>query len=327
MSIKGSVIIPVYNAEKYLAQTLDSVLSQSLRDIEVICVDDGSSDRSLEILHEYEKKDNRVIVISQENGGAGKARNTGLEVAKGEYLSFLDADDFFDPDMLSKAYTATAGNMDIVVFRCDQYREDLDKYFRTDWTLRVKDIPPYRPAYFRNFTDNVFKVVVGWAWDKLFRTEFVRENGLQFQEIRSSNDMLFVFTAIVLARKVEIVDEVLAHHRSGDPTSLSNTREKSWDCFYKALTALKDNLIKYGYYRELEQDYINYALHFSLWHLNTITGEKKEVLFDKLKNEWFAEFGVSDKDKDYFYIKGEYDNYKLVMDSSFSKYCNIKERQ
>ena len=95
MAVKVSVIIPVYNVEKYLRECIDSILNQTLRDLELICVDDGSTDGSLEILHEYEKADSRVKVLTQHNMGAGAARNKGLAIATGEYLSFLDSDDFF----------------------------------------------------------------------------------------------------------------------------------------------------------------------------------------------------------------------------------------
>ena len=97
---KVSVILPVYNAGKYLHQCMDSIVNQTLKDIEIICVDDGSSDNSLEILRQYAEKDERVKVIAQANGGAGAARNNGLRAATGEYLSFLDSDDFFELDML-----------------------------------------------------------------------------------------------------------------------------------------------------------------------------------------------------------------------------------
>ena len=104
MSVKVSVILPVYNASDYLHQCMDSIVGQTLKDIEIICVDDGSTDNSLDILKEYEQKDKRVKVIQQKNAGAGAARNNGLSIATGEYLSFLDSDDFFEPDMLEKAY-------------------------------------------------------------------------------------------------------------------------------------------------------------------------------------------------------------------------------
>lgn len=99
-----SVIIPVYNAAEFLKDGLNSLLKQTLREIEIICVDDGSTDGSLVILKEFEKADARIRVIHQENQGAGAARNNGMDVARGKYLAFLDADDFFEKNMLKAAY-------------------------------------------------------------------------------------------------------------------------------------------------------------------------------------------------------------------------------
>ena len=316
-----SVILPIYNASSCIEETLNYILSQTFTDYEVICVDDGSTDNTLEVLKEYEKKDNRIKVISQSNGGAGKARNTGLDNSTGDYLAFLDADDLYDPDMLSKAYSkAIEGNADLVVWKCDRYNDTTKEYSPTPWTLREKDLPPYRPMYYRNFTDNVFKVFVGWAWDKLFKRDYILENHLRFQEIRTSNDMLFTFMGVVLAKRIEIVPEVLAHHRVNDMSSLSNTRDRSWDCFYQALTALRDSLKEHNLYNELEQDYINYALHFSLWHLDTIQGEKREVLFTALKDKWFKDLGVEGRPEEYFYIKHEYQKYQKIKESRSEVY-------
>lgn len=324
-NIKVSVIIPIYNAEDYLCQCMDAVLSQTLKEIEIICVNDGSTDHSGEILREYGEKDVRVHVISQENGGAGAARNAGLKVAKGQYLSFLDADDFFEPDMLEVAYQkAEERKAQIVVFGSDQYREDLDCFQEVSWTIRKHALPPYRPMNQRNLTDNVFKVFVGWAWDKLFEREFVLKYGLTFQEQRTSNDLLFVFTAIVLADNIEVEDKILIHQRRNNPNSLSNTREKSWDCFYRALLALRENLEKFGLYQELKQDFINYALHFSLWNLETIQGEKKKVLYQKLKKEWFRELGITEHPKSYFYDKKEYAKYLQIKKTTWRKYERSK---
>lgn len=116
---------------------------------------------------------------------------------------------------------------------------------------------------------------------------------------------------------------VLAHQRRNNPNSLSNTREKSWQCFYEALKALKRDLKEYNVYWEVEQDYINYALHFSLWNFETLTGEKKEVLFDKLKEEWFEELGITNKEDRYFYNKKELEKYKIIMSHSFNEVCTI----
>ena len=112
---KVSVIIPVYNVEEYLRECLDSVVNQTLKEIEIICVDDGSTDSSLDILKEYAEKDNRITVMKQANLHAGVARNAGLSVAKGEYLSFLDSDDFFEKDMLEKMFLKVSSNLSDVI--------------------------------------------------------------------------------------------------------------------------------------------------------------------------------------------------------------------
>ena len=305
-----SVIIPVYNVEKYLNQCLDSVLNQTLQDIEVICVNDSSTDGSLAILEEYAKKDERVAVVTQPNSGAGAARNKGLSLAAGKYLSFLDSDDFFEPDMLELAYNkAEEDKADFVVFQSDQYYTDKKKFVEVSWTLREKELPPYTPFNHRQMTDNIFKVFVGWAWDKLYNREFVLRNRLQFQEQRTSNDLLFVFSAVALAKRISIVKKVLAHQRRDAKDSLSKTRENSWHCFYDALTALRDRLKAEGLYEELEKDFINYALHFSLWNIRTLAEPTKSMLIQKMENEWFAELGILGKDEKYFYNKHEYKEY------------------
>lgn len=314
--IKVSVILPVYNVEPYLRQCMDSIVGQTLEEIEIICIDDGSSDNSLNILKEYQQKDSRVRVIEQQNAGAGAARNAGMRVASGQYLSFLDSDDFFEPDMLEKAYAcAEHYTADFIVFHSDQFHMDKQEYVDVPWVLRKQEIPPYMPFSHRQLTDNVFKVFVGWAWDKLYRRSFVEAHHLQFQEQRTSNDLLFVFSALVLAKKIAVVDQVLAHQRRGSSTSLSVTREKSWHCFYDALTALRSRLKKENIYWELEQDFINYALHFSLWNLNSLAEPTHQMLKEKLCTEWFAALGITDKPESYFYSLSEYEQYKMLMRS------------
>ncbi len=313
---KVSVIIPVYNAEDYLEQCVRSVMNQTLRDIEILCVDDGSPDSSLEILKKLRAEDDRVKIISQPNGGAGAARNNGLRNAAGEYLSFLDADDFFEPNMLEEAVTAADKyKADFVVFNSDQYHMDKQDFVEVPWVLRTSDIPPYMPFSYRQLTDNVFKTFVGWAWDKLYRRSFVMEHNIWYQEQRTTNDMLFVFTALVTAKRIAIVNKVLAHQRRGGGATLSVTREKSWRCFYDALTALRQRLVEEDIFWELEKDYVNYALHFSLWNLNTLAEPTHQMLQDKLTKEWFRELGIQGKPESYFYNKGEYAQYKKIMDA------------
>lgn len=315
-SPRVSVVIPCYNAEKYLRQCLDSVVNQTLREIEIICVDDGSSDATMKILREFQAKDSRVKVLSQENAGAGAARNNGLRQAAGEYLSFLDADDFFEPTMLEEAAAAADQyQADYVVFNSNRYHMDTEAFAEVPWVIRKEDIPPYMPFSYRQLTGNVFLSFVGWAWDKLYRRSFVLDHDLWFQEQRTTNDALFVFSALVTAKRIAVVDKVLAHQRRGSAESLSVTREKSWHCFYDALTALKERLIRENIFWELEQDYINYALHFCLWHLNSLAEPTHTLLENKLREEWFEALGISDKPEKYFYSHNEYARYKQIMGS------------
>ena len=119
---KISVVVPVYNAEKYIKESLDSIVNQTLKEIEIICVNDGSTDSSLQILKQYATKDNRITILSQPNSRLGATRNAGITVAKGQYITFLDADDFFELNMLEKSYEkARLTNSDIVVWRAKEY--------------------------------------------------------------------------------------------------------------------------------------------------------------------------------------------------------------
>ncbi|MBQ9064818.1 MAG: glycosyltransferase family 2 protein [Blautia sp.] len=307
---KVSVIIPVYNSEEYLRHCLDSLLCQTFGDFEILCIDDGSTDSSARIIEEYVSSDSRVRLLHQENKGAGAARNYGLRESKGRYLLFLDSDDFFEPVMLEKAYrTIVHYKADFIVFGCDQYYMDTKEYVRNPWVMRTEDIPPYMPFKYRQLTGNVFKTFVGWAWDKMYRKDFVISHNLWFQEQRTSNDLLFVFSALVVAEKIAVNRRVLLHQRRGTGKSLSVTREQSWGCFYDALLAIRKRLEDEDIYWELERDYINYALHFSLWNLKTLAEPTKQQLFDKLFEEWFDELGVTGKSREYFYDQAEYSEY------------------
>ncbi len=308
-----SVIVPVYNVEQYLPQCLDSIVNQTLKNIEIICVNDSSTDNSLNILNHYAEKDPRIKVVTQPNGGAGAARNRGLSLAAGKYLSFLDSDDFFEPDMLELAYNkAVCDKADFVVFQSDQYYTDRKEFVSVPWTLREKEIPPYTPFNHRQMTDNIFKVFVGWAWDKLYDREFVEKNHLRFQEQRTSNDMLFVFSGVAVAKRISVVKKVLAHQRRDAKDSLSKTRENSWHCFYDALTALRDRLKSEGLYDEMEKDYINYALHFSLWNIRTLAEPTRSRLIEKMKFQWFSDLGIAGKSGDYFYNQKEFKEYERL---------------
>lgn len=317
---KVSVIIPVYNTELYLRECLDSVINQTLQEIEIICVDDGSTDRSLEILREYEARDGRIRVLTQPNVNAGAARNRGMDLARGEYLSFLDADDFFEPKMLERAY-ATARNCgaEILVYRCNNYITEEDRYTERQNSIEAANIPEIQPFPGTAVKGNLFFTFVGWAWDKLISRQYIQENGLRFQEQRTTNDLYFTYYALAKAQRITTIDDLFAHHRIQLPTSLEATRDKSWDCFYKALIALRDGLIREKLFDHYERDFVNYSVWFTLWHLSTISWPMQEVLFYLLKQAWLSELGITGKTEDYFDNKSEYTKICKVLYEEYAE--------
>ncbi len=309
-----SIVIPVYNGEEFLRSTIDNILHQTFQDFELIFVNDGSTDHTLEILQSYQQQTDKLTVTNQENLGPGVARNNGMKHARGKYLLFLDADDLFEPQLLQLAHDKiVADQSDIVVYRSDEYLSEENRYLPTDWTINYSLLPKHQPFSGAEIKTNIFMAFLGWPWDKLYRTEFVTKNHLEFQDLRSSEDALFVFMSIVRAERISTLDQVLIHHRRVG-TSVSHTRETNWDSFYKALLAMRERLKSWGLYERYERDFVNYALHFSLWHLTTLSGDAYEKLFARLNESWWHELGIEQhgEDKAYFYNPNDYDLYRQV---------------
>ena len=318
--VRVSVVMPVHDDEAHLRETLDGLLVRNEVAFELICVDDGSTDGSLAILREYEARDARVRVTSQANAGAGAARNAGMALARGEYLAFLDADDIYDPSMLRQAYDrGHAQGADVVVVGADEYHDDTGAYVPTPWTIHDRLLPAERPFSADDVELDLFKAFVGWPWDKLFRREFVVENGLRFQEIRTSNDMLFVFSAVARAERITVVRDVLAHHRKASGT-LSVTREQSWWFFHEALLALRAQLREWGLWDVREQDFVNYALHACLWNLHSLRGPAYHELYDALRGGWLEELGVAGRPRGYFYAAGEWESLQKLVSLTSEEY-------
>lgn len=234
-----SVIVPVHNAEKYLEQCLESILGQTLGDIEVICVNDRSTDGSTVILDGFAEKDSRLSVLQSPGLGAGGARNIGLRAAKGKYLSFLDADDFFEPDMLESAVAkAEEDQSDIVVYGSWLYDTMRQANRQAKWMLNTECLPEGRPFAPSEIADCLFNVFGNYTWNKLFRTSLVKEKGVLFQEISRTNDLFFTCTALTQADLISVIDKIFVHYRVATQTSLQSTNDRDPLSFLKAFDAL-----------------------------------------------------------------------------------------
>ncbi len=222
--IKVSVVVPVYNGEKYLRECLDSICNQTLREIEILCVDDGSTDASMGILEEYRDSDDRFRIFAQEHQYAGSARNLGMSHAKGEYLVFWDCDDYFDPQALEKLYErAKQTDADVVVCGANQYYENKHRAYPSDAYLKMKLCPDTEtfnrfsnPQYYLNFTNVA-------AWNKLYKRSYIEKMGLQFQPVRNGNDIYFAESALGLADRIALLNEKLITYRRNRENGLVST--------------------------------------------------------------------------------------------------------
>ena len=212
---KVSVIVPVYNVERYLGECLDSVLGQTMKDIEVICVDDGSTDGSVKILAEYAAKDARVKVMRQDNAGSGAARNLGIGVAKGKFLAFMDSDDLYPAaDTLERLLSAADGcGCRIVGGRLRVFSSNAKIARREqatwDWTGRF---PPCGKVRYRDFQ-------APWGFTcYLYDRELICGNGIKFPEFRRFQDPPFFVRAMLAAEKFYAIPDCVYCYRVGEKT-------------------------------------------------------------------------------------------------------------
>lgn len=242
MDIKLSVIIPVYNAEEYLEQCLDSVANQTLREMEIICVDDESTDHSLEILRDYQKKDSRLVIIEQKNQGAGTARNNGIAAAKGEYLHFLDADDWMAENAYEVMYEKAKKNaVDVVktrVYGIDaQNGEIIEKPFYN--LSGVKEEEFDKVICFADAPETLAGKVAVVPWNGIYRREFLLENNIQYNSLKCVNDRSFYNHVLVKAKRVMLIPEATVYHRMNVATSLVGQRMKHFECHFESFKIIE----------------------------------------------------------------------------------------
>jgi glycosyltransferase involved in cell wall biosynthesis len=315
-----SVIIPVCNAGKYLRPCLLSVAEQSLRDIEIICVDDGSTDGSLDVLQRFAARDARFRIVQQANAGAGAARNRGLGFASGTYLSFLDADDTFEPSMLKDACDcAEANHADIVVFRMQKVDERTGAVSPGDFAFGASRFPP---GVFNGHDapDYIFLSFQGWAWNKLFARAFVTANNLCFQEIQRTNDLYFTYTALLAADRIAPLDKVLVHYRVGTGNSLQATNHLAPLDFFKAIDALAEYIDCHGLRAEFDRGFVNFALGSCLYNLRSQHDvATRRLLLNFLRQEGFIKLRLSTYPPAFFMNANDYRQYRAIT-GPFGKY-------
>ena len=241
-----SVIVPVCNAGEYLKPCLESISAQTLRSFECICVENGSTDGSGAVLAEHAAKDPRFKVLDIGKAGAAAARNRGIDAAVGRYLMFLDADDLFVPQMLEKLFArAESSGADIVFCRHQIYETD-KKTLRDCIGVAFPEIDPHVRYPFRTVKDLPLQAYSPCPWNKFFRADFVRREGLRFQPIPSANDTYFTSVAKIAARSCATVPDVLVHYRTGQSSNITAKVHKDPSCVVRALSAIWEETVRRG---------------------------------------------------------------------------------
>ena len=295
MSIKVSVVMPVYNAEKYLAKSIESLLSQSLKEIELILVNDGSKDNSLAICEEYAKKDSRITVINKKNEGACIARNTGIDIAKGKYIQLADADDYIDNNMLEEQYNlAEKTNAEVVMcgMKFDVHKKNgqvvISEAHYKDMVLNSQE---EIKLIFMDLFDNL---LFNYTHNKLYNREFLKKNNLKFIEwLPIDQDTNFNIDVFKVLNKLTISTKSYYHYvKTFEETIVTRYHANKFKVRTFRYDRLKELLENWGIYndenkKKLASMYIHHVIEcFEIYNhkkCDLNTKEKKQEI-EKILN-------------------------------------------
>ncbi|MBQ3015192.1 MAG: glycosyltransferase [Clostridia bacterium] len=289
---KVSIVIPIYNVEKYLRQCLDSVVNQTLEDIEIICVNDGSKDSSPEIIEEYVKKDKRVKAIHKENSGYGNSMNRGFDAATGEYIGIVESDDYAEPDMFEKLYNCAKEN-DLDACKSGfffYYSIPEEKNIPAPVASSVMCKKVFSPTDdFKSLREQIeFFNIKPTIWSAIYRKDFIRENNIRFNETpgASFQDTSFNFKVWALAKRVKLMEECFLHYRQDNEASSINSSAKVF-CVCDEYREIESFLNEHFELRA-KLDIVKNALKYNtyIWNYERLS-EEKALEFLKVASEEF----------------------------------------
>ena len=315
--VKVSVIVPVYNVEDYLEECLDSIVNQTFKDIEIICINDGSTDNSLKILNDYEIQDNRVKIISQENKGQGSARNKGLSIAKGDYIYFIDSDDYIDLKTIGTLYNnAISNNSEIVVSKIARFNNNSNEINYSVPGFDFEHVFPDEDFNNFNFTyKNIKEYVLNRSyapWMKLFKKEFLLENNFKFIENLPFEDILFHIQTFLNAKSISFSPNFFYYYRN-NPNSTMNTSKNGFNIF-KIIDIVENYLNENDFIDEFEDEFDFFKVTQIIYYL---ISTKSEEYFQKAKTE-LSKVRLSENHLLYYSLLNKY--YLVLESNSFEEY-------
>ncbi|WP_295156645.1 glycosyltransferase family 2 protein [uncultured Brachyspira sp.] len=325
--LKVSIIIPVYNAEKYLAKCLDSIINQTLKEIEIICIDDYSADNSLSILEKYSKLDARIILIKNEiNKGSGRSRNIGINIAKGEYIAFIDSDDFVDSKYLELLYnTGKKFDADLVntesIYFCNENDNTENYISNNNFSFKEGARNIDTSCLLNKLRKSALEYTLSWyACCKIWKLNFLLKNKLEFLNINNSEDFYFLFMALA-HNPITAYNGAAKYYYIQRESSLSKKGSKE-----SVLENARNNLpILINYYNDCCNDYklniMNYVLSYLFYlykdikdkdaynllidTINIISLSKKLFTTNLFLKMYFSKYGVL-KNYDTFIFYNEF---------------------
>lgn len=277
--IDVSVIVSVYNGEKYLKKCLNSLQEQTLENIEIICINDGSTDNSLKILNDYANNDNRIKVISKENAGAGSARNIGLDNVNGKYVSFVDADDWVDLDMLEKLYNISESKgTDIVIFKMLDYDEKNHEFYKSKY-YKIRPLRKFSNQLFKtkDIGNKLFNVTTSTA-NKFYNAKFLKKAKTSFPEGFIFEDNPFFFDLMLKANKIFFLDKYIYYRRRRESSIMSSINDTHF-----GIIPVTNIIIDVFKNNDSLEDYKNGLFNFKISSIKL----RYNIMDDNFKNRFF----------------------------------------
>ena len=310
-----SIIIPLYNSGEYLPNLLKSLTEQTYKDIEIICVDDGSTDNSAEIIRDFMKKDDRISYYYQENSGGGAARNLGIIKAKGEYLICLDSDDLYEKTLVEYLYTkAKKTDADIVICKYNVCYQTTERLSRNKG-VNTK-ILPQKEVFSADDVENILNVTNCAPWNRLYKSDFILKNDLKYSTSRIINDLKFGMIALILAKKVTTVDKELSTYRYQIAGSGSKNREKKLANSLLVYMEIYDEFCERGLWEKYKNLYFNQIIESLKYEISFPISPMTSSLIKGFlfKHESFASLSPDEIQKlfNIKQIKRNYINYLLL---------------
>ena len=285
-SIPVSVVIPVFNTELYLSTCLDSVLNQTLKNIEIICIDDGSTDNSLQILKNYQKKDKRIKIISKNNEGQGIARNIGINEAIGEYIAFVDSDDFIKEDMLEKLYKSCISNdLDMVMCKVASYNELTCEINDSLWYYSLGVFNDFEKKVFSHKDTMDFTCEISVTpYNKLYKNSLIKKHDIKFAENLIFEDEVFFYDVYLKAKRVSIVDETLYYYRMNrEGSTVDNAEDKDYSDIVSIFKLIIEKFKETNSWEDYKVYVSNRFIHLMLWRYSQTSKKFKKNFFYQLK--------------------------------------------